>query len=79
VQFACRIENLERCTKQSAPIAVKNVKFHSSQILADPFTVEIVGRREDNREDLDIRLHPAARLFASIFSKILFYFLCNLV
>ena len=47
----------ERCTRQSALIAVKNVKFHSNPILADQFTVEIVGQREGDLEDLDIRLH----------------------
>ena len=57
MQFACRIENPERCIKQSAPTVVKNVKFHSNPILADQFTVEIVGQREDDREDLDIRFH----------------------
>jgi len=79
VQFACRIESAERCIKQSAPIAAKNAKFHSNPILAGQFTVETVGPREDNQEDLDIRFHPAARSFASIFSNIFFYFLCNLV
>ena len=79
MQFACRIENAERCIKQSVPIADKNAKFHSNPILAGQFTVEIVGPREDSREDLDIRFHPTARSFASIFSKIFFYFLCNLV
>jgi len=57
VQFACRIENPERCIKQSAPIVVKNVKFRLNPMLADQFTVEIVGQREDAREDLDIRFH----------------------
>ena len=55
--FACIRIDPERCTKQSAPIAVKNAKFHSNPILADQFTVEIVGQREDDREDLDIRFH----------------------
>jgi len=59
VQFACRIENPERCIKQSAPIAAKNAKFHSNPILAGQFTVETVGQKEGNREDLDldIRFH----------------------
>jgi len=59
VQFACRIENPERCIKQSAPIVAKNVKFHSNLILAGQFTVETVGQKEGNREDLDldIRFH----------------------
>jgi len=55
VQFACRIERAERCIKQSVLIVAKNVKFHSNPIPADQFTAEIVGRREDNREDLDTR------------------------
>jgi len=55
VQFACRIESAERCIKQSVPIVAKNAKFRSNPILADQFTAEIVGQREDSREDLDIR------------------------
>ncbi len=55
VQFACRIENLERCIKQSVPIAVKNAKFHSNLILTDQFTVEIVGQREGDQEDPDTK------------------------
>ena len=51
---ACRMEDPERCIKLSAPIAVKSVKFHLSQLKADQFTVEIVLQRE---EDLDIRFH----------------------
>ncbi len=61
MQFACRIENPERCIKQSAPIAVKNVKFRSNRILAGQFTAEIVGQREDDREDLDIRFYLIAK------------------
>jgi len=53
VQFACRIERAEKCIKQSAPIAAKNVKFRSNPILPDQFTAEIVGQREDSREDGD--------------------------
>ena len=36
-------------------IVAKNAKFLLSQIPADQSTVEIVGRREDKREDVDIR------------------------
>jgi hypothetical protein len=36
-------------------IVVKNVKSHSNPIPADQSIAEIVGRREDDREDLDIR------------------------
>ena len=57
MQFACRIENPERCIKQSAPIVVKNVKSRLNPILADQFIVEIVGQKEGDREDLDIRFH----------------------
>jgi hypothetical protein len=55
VLFVCHIENPERCIRPSALIVVKNVKFHSNQIPADQFTVEIVGQREDDHEDLDTR------------------------
>ena len=57
MQFACRIESAERCIRQSVLIVAKNAKFHSNPIPADQFTAEIVGRREDKREDLDIRFH----------------------
>ncbi len=58
VRYECRIENHERCTKQSAPIAVKNVKFRSNLTLAGLFTVATVGQREDNQEEgLDTRFH----------------------
>lgn len=46
------MENRERCTKQSALIAVKDVKFRSDQLPTGQSTVEIVGQRE---EDLDTR------------------------
>jgi len=55
VQRECRIEKAERCIKRSVLIVAKNVKFHSNPILAGQFTAEIVGQREDNREDVDIR------------------------
>jgi translation initiation factor 1A len=42
------MKNLERCMKQSAQIAVKNVKFHSNLTQADLFTVENAGRNEDH-------------------------------
>ncbi len=71
MQLECRIERAERCIKQSVLIVVKNVKFHSNPILADRFTAEIVGRREDSREDVDIkfcyRLNLAVEISASIF------------
>lgn len=64
-------------------IVAKNAKFHSNPIPTDQFTAEIVGRREENREDVDIRfsyrLNPAAKLSASIFSKVSPYLSCNLV
>jgi len=61
VLFDCHIENPERCIRLSALIVVKNVKFHSNQIPADQSTVEIVGQREDNHEDLDTRRAPNQR------------------
>jgi hypothetical protein len=44
-------ENQEKCTKQSALIASKSVKCHSNPILADQFTAENVGQKEDHQED----------------------------
>jgi len=42
----CRIENPGNCIKQSALIAVNNVKFRSNPILTGQFTVDIVGQKE---------------------------------
>ena len=56
VRHECRIENHERCTKQSAPIAVKNVKSRSNLTEEDPYTVENVMRREDPQEEISIKL-----------------------
>lgn len=56
MQSACHTkESLEKCTKQFAQIAVKNVKSRSSQIPVDQSTVENVGRREEaEHEEIDI-------------------------
>lgn len=54
VQRNCPIEKTGKCTKLLALIVVRNVKFHSSQTQADRFTAEIVGRREDRQEEVDI-------------------------
>ena len=47
MQVACLIENLAKCTMQSALSAVKNAKYHSSLIPADQSIVETVGQKED--------------------------------
>jgi len=49
------IEDHEKCTKQPALTAVKNVKCRSSLIQPDQFTVENVGPREDPREEADTK------------------------
>ena len=49
------IEDHAKCTKQHAQTADKNAKYRSSQIQADPSTVEIAGPREDPREDHDTK------------------------
>ena len=41
----------ERCTRQSALIASKNVKFHSSLTKPDQSTAENVTEKEDHPED----------------------------
>jgi hypothetical protein len=56
VQSECRIENPEKCIKQPALIVVKNVKFPSNLTLADQFTAENVGQKEDPQEEIDIKL-----------------------
>jgi len=45
----------EKCTRQPARTAAKNVKYHSSPIRADPYTAEIAGLRNDNQDQEDIR------------------------
>jgi len=42
----------ERCTRQFAVIAVKNVKFHSSLTEAGQFTAENAFQNEDHPEDI---------------------------
>ncbi len=41
----------ERCTRQSAPIVGRNVKFPSSLMEVDQFTAENVMLSEDRLED----------------------------
>jgi len=42
----------ERCTRQSALIAVKNVKFHSSPTALGQYTAENAIQNEDHLEDI---------------------------
>jgi hypothetical protein len=44
----------ERCTRQSALIAVKNVKFHSSLTEPGQFTAENVTEKEARPEDIKL-------------------------
>jgi hypothetical protein len=41
----------KKCIRQSVLIVEKTVKFHSSLIQADLFTVEIAIRKEDHQEE----------------------------
>jgi len=45
----------EKCTRQPARTAAKNVKYHSSLTQADPYTAETAGLRDDNQDQEDIR------------------------
>jgi hypothetical protein len=45
----------ERCTRQFALTVEKNVKYHSSPMVADQYTAESVIRREHPREEVDFR------------------------
>ena len=56
VQIDCPIENAERCTRQSALIAAKNVRYHSNLIQTDLSTAETAGQREGPEEERDIKL-----------------------
>ncbi len=42
----------EKCTKQSALIVDKNVKFHSSLTETDPSTAENATQKEDRLDDI---------------------------
>ena len=44
----------ERCTRQSALIAVKNVKFHSNPTEPGQFTAENATESEDHPEDIKL-------------------------
>jgi len=77
VRHECRIENHERCTKQSAPIAVKNVKSRSNLTLAGLFTVATVGRREGNQEEgPDTRFHRLNHLITKLSVRALCAHVC---
>ena len=54
VLIDCHIENPERCIKQSAPNAVRNVKFPSNLTEADRYTVENVILNEEIQEDIKL-------------------------
>jgi hypothetical protein len=41
----------EKCTRQSAQIAVRNAKFRSNPTRADQSTAESVGQKEEAAED----------------------------
>jgi len=57
VQSICHTEESpERCTRQSALIAAKSVKFRSSLIPADQFTAKNVGRREEAHAEEDTNI-----------------------
>jgi hypothetical protein len=45
----------KRCTRQSALIAAKNVKFHSSLTELGQFTVESVTQKEDHLDDIKLK------------------------
>jgi hypothetical protein len=42
----------KRCTRQSAPIAVKNVKFHLNPTEPDQYTAENVTQKDDRLDDI---------------------------
>jgi len=50
------MEDPEKCTMQSAPIANKNVKSLSNQTQANQYIAENVGQKEDHQEEIDIKL-----------------------
>jgi hypothetical protein len=57
VRYECLMaDHLEKCTMQSVLNVDKNVKFHSSLMEEDQFTVESVMLNEDHREEIDTKL-----------------------
>ncbi len=54
VQYDCRTEKTEKCTRQSALIAAKNVQFHSNPMEADQYTAENAILNEDHPEDIKL-------------------------
>ena len=54
VRFACRIEDLEKCIKQSAPTVERNAKFRLNPTEADPYTAKNVIPNEDPYEDIKL-------------------------
>jgi hypothetical protein len=49
-------ENREKCTRQFARNANKNVKFRLNLTEADQYTAENAMQREDPQEEVDIKL-----------------------
>ena len=56
VQAECLMVDHAKCTKQSVLNEDKNVKFLSSQTLADLYIAENVTQNEDPREETDTKL-----------------------
>jgi len=50
------VDHQEKCTKQSAQNANKNVKFRSNLTKADPYIAKNVGQKKDHPEEIDFRL-----------------------
>jgi len=49
-------ENQEKCIRQFVLSVVRNVKFRSNLMEADPYTAENAMQREDPQEEMDIKL-----------------------
>jgi hypothetical protein len=62
----------ERCTRQFALSAERNAEYHSSLMVADPFTAESATQRERPQEEIDSRL--GEQLSEIGFLQLLYFF-----
>ncbi len=56
MQHECLMEDQEKCTMQSARNVDKNVKSLSNQTRVDPCIAENVMQKEDQQEEIDLKL-----------------------
>ena len=69
VKIDCRIEITEKCIKQSVLNVEKNVKFHSSLILAGRFIAEnAIATKDHKGEDIKLTRKHLSKFLSLLFS-----------